>query len=185
MMEEDYGESEDDDETDSEDESIEEQTEKQLKSAMKKKAVETQQEELGAKYKVVNVKKEGGAGEEIIKIQQKVQNKKREEPQGNCGRRKTQGETQAKKQSVSLLKTKVKERNAAFVQRRINEWPLLNNNNKDPRGRIWILWDPKAINLTMIETMDQVIHCRVEDMIARRSYLLSVVYARNNKKERE
>ncbi|KAF5198943.1 hypothetical protein FRX31_011471 [Thalictrum thalictroides] len=37
---------------------------------------------------------------------------------------------------VGLLETKVKSRNTAMVQRRINDWEGVNNNNQDPRGRI-------------------------------------------------
>ncbi|KAF5201897.1 Endonuclease/exonuclease/phosphatase [Thalictrum thalictroides] len=45
-------------------------------------------------------------------------------------------------EEVGLLETKVKSRNTAMVQRRINDWEGVNNNNQDPRGRIWVLWDP-------------------------------------------
>ncbi|KAF5203600.1 hypothetical protein FRX31_006814 [Thalictrum thalictroides] len=71
-----------------------------------------------------------------------------------------------------------------MVRRRINDWNGVTNNSKDHRGRIWILWDIKCMKVDVMHMTDQVIHCKVEDLIAKNKYVLSVVYARNIRKDR-
>ncbi|KAF5193156.1 Dnase i-like superfamily protein [Thalictrum thalictroides] len=85
---------------------------------------------------------------------------------------------------IGLVETKVKAKNTRMVQRRLGDWSGVTNNTKDPRGRIWVLWDPKAFKVTVVDMTDQVIHTRVDDLGARKHYMLSLVYARNNKKAR-
>ncbi|KAF5187581.1 Rna exonuclease [Thalictrum thalictroides] len=86
---------------------------------------------------------------------------------------------------VGLVETKVKAKNTAFVQRRFDGSESANNNSQDHRGRIWVLWDPKAISLKVLEMTDQVIHCHVEDKTVAIGYVVSIVYGRNNRIDRE
>ncbi|KAF5183897.1 Ribonuclease h domain, partial [Thalictrum thalictroides] len=63
-------------------------------------------------------------------------------------------------------------------------WQEINNSDKDPRGRVWILWDPFYFQVTKLASSDQFIHTKVNDLNAGKSYYLTVVYARNARRDR-
>ncbi|KAF5189230.1 hypothetical protein FRX31_021182 [Thalictrum thalictroides] len=63
-------------------------------------------------------------------------------------------------------------------------WLNTHNGDKDPRGRIWILWDLMHIKLTKLASSDQFIHARVIDLNSSKSFLLTIIYARNAKSGR-
>ncbi|KAF5197200.1 hypothetical protein FRX31_013213, partial [Thalictrum thalictroides] len=54
-----------------------------------------------------------------------------------------------------IVETKVKARNSAMLQSRINDWGGVNNNSKDPRGRIWVMWDTKYLKVHTLGMTDQ------------------------------
>ncbi|XP_058776932.1 uncharacterized protein LOC131651274 [Vicia villosa] len=42
-----------------------------------------------------------------------------------------------------------------------NNWNVINNYKHHDNGRIWIVWDPKRVNLEEITMTEQMIHCRM------------------------
>ncbi|KAF5204611.1 Dnase i-like superfamily protein, partial [Thalictrum thalictroides] len=60
----------------------------------------------------------------------------------------------------------------------------MNNGGSDPRGRIWLFWDHIFLTVDVLVISDQYIHVRVSDLAAKSSYLLTVVYGRNNRYDR-
>ncbi|KAF5185608.1 hypothetical protein FRX31_024805 [Thalictrum thalictroides] len=55
----------------------------------------------------------------------------------------------------------------------------MNNGDKDPRGRVWILWDPNCLKVSKITSTNQFIQTYVNDLANNTNYFLTIVYARN------
>lgn len=54
----------------------------------------------------------------------------------------------------------VKEVNCDKIMRSIaNGWKVVTNNNSEGRGRIWVLWDEKIVNLQVVGVIEQSTHC--------------------------
>ncbi|XP_019267297.1 PREDICTED: uncharacterized protein LOC109244631 [Nicotiana attenuata] len=67
---------------------------------------------------------------------------------------------------AALLETMMKEMNfAAGIARVAKGWTIANNYVEADNGRIWILWQQNHVNVTIIETNVQVIHCFLADRI--------------------
>ncbi|PIA30406.1 hypothetical protein AQUCO_05600091v1 [Aquilegia coerulea] len=63
---------------------------------------------------------------------------------------------------IGLVETKVKACNAVRVKARLNNWCMINNNNENPRGCIWLTWDTNCYR-TNVKT-DQIIHVEIQNV---------------------
>lgn len=58
-----------------------------------------------------------------------------------------------------VLENKFKERNAPKIIRKIvPHWNWVANYNTDPRGRIWVVWNPEIVDYRVEVTHKQFIH---------------------------
>ncbi|XP_074265780.1 uncharacterized protein LOC141588225 [Silene latifolia] len=84
-----------------------------------------------------------------------------------------------------LLETKIK--NKAFnkaVNSFNNGWSITTNNSYHSGGRIWILWKPGMFRVHILEYNAQYIHMKVEALVSRSVFFLTMVYAFNGISER-
>ncbi|XP_074287958.1 uncharacterized protein LOC141613120 [Silene latifolia] len=83
-----------------------------------------------------------------------------------------------------LLETKIKSRAYARAVNNFNNWCISTNNGYHNSGRIWILWDPKIFRIQFLEYNSQFIHMKVETVVSRSVFYLTMIYAFNNIHER-
>ncbi|XP_074278052.1 uncharacterized protein LOC141601656 [Silene latifolia] len=84
-----------------------------------------------------------------------------------------------------LLETKIK--NKAFnkaVNSFNNGWSITTNNGYHSGGRIWILWKPGMFRVHILEYNAQYIHMKVDALVYRSVFFLTIVYAFNGIHER-
>lgn len=55
----------------------------------------------------------------------------------------------------------------------------MNNYNKHPNGKIWIMWDISSITMKIIDCFDQFIHGEVYNLEVKIMHWLSIIYAYN------
>lgn len=85
-----------------------------------------------------------------------------------------------------LVETKVKEVNKDSVLINLaRDWKAICNYQFDPRGGIWVCWNPKELDVSIIDMSDQVLHCKVSVMSSSWSCFVSVVYGENCNRKRE
>ena len=76
-----------------------------------------------------------------------------------------------------LVETKVRDGNLLSVSRAIHHsWKVYCHSGVSPFGRIWVCWNPLDIDVAIIRTSSQAIHCRVSDVSSRWSCVVTVVY---------
>ena len=63
-------------------------------------------------------------------------------------------------------------------------WGSLANYGFDPAGRIWVLWNPTAVSVSLIGSSSQVLHCLVKVLSTSVECLISFIYASNSSEER-
>ncbi|XP_043700095.1 uncharacterized protein LOC122650777 [Telopea speciosissima] len=79
-----------------------------------------------------------------------------------------------------LLETHVKEPNAARISNSIVPgWSFLSNYSHHPDGRIWIIWDPSKIKISLISSSAQFLHLSFSDSLNQFSFFFTVTYAFN------
>lgn len=79
---------------------------------------------------------------------------------------------------IGCVETRLKERKAGrIIQKVAKDWNVCCNYKDHPNGRIWLMWR-NNVNIQIIETTDQYIHCKVRKDSFKS--LLTVVYARND-----
>ena len=59
-------------------------------------------------------------------------------------------------------------------------WSFLTNYSSHPNGRIWVLWNPTILDVTLLFSSDQVIHVQVLDMQNQTSFRVSFLYGHND-----
>ncbi|KAL9232818.1 hypothetical protein vseg_007883 [Gypsophila vaccaria] len=84
-----------------------------------------------------------------------------------------------------LLETKVKNKTLSKAVENFESWCVSTNNGYHSGGRIWILWQPTAFRLHFIEYNALYIHMKVESLLHRNCFYLTMVYAFNNIQGRE
>lgn len=85
-----------------------------------------------------------------------------------------------------ILETRVKIGKAQKIIERIcRSWSSINNYRRAENGRIWILWNPKKVQITMLEDHEQEIHCELLDTHSGKGNQLIVVYALNTSSQRK
>ncbi|XP_074271324.1 uncharacterized protein LOC141595259 [Silene latifolia] len=84
-----------------------------------------------------------------------------------------------------LLETKIKNKVFNKVVNNFNNgWSITTNNGYHSGGRIWVLWKPGMFNVHVIEYNAQYIHMKVQALVTRNVFYLTMVYAFNGISER-
>ncbi|KAL9243881.1 hypothetical protein vseg_017718 [Gypsophila vaccaria] len=84
-----------------------------------------------------------------------------------------------------LLETKIKNKALLRAVENFESWCVSTNNGYHAGGRIWIVWQPAAFRIHFIEYNAQYIHIKVESLLNRNWFYLTMVYAFNSIQERE
>ncbi|XP_074291698.1 uncharacterized protein LOC141618483 [Silene latifolia] len=92
--------------------------------------------------------------------------------------------TSPSKRNGSDIETKIKSKVLSKVVNNFNNWCISTNNGYHKNGRIWILWDPKAFRIQFLEYNAQFIHMKVEALVTRSTFYLTMIYAFNGIQER-
>ncbi|XP_059629912.1 uncharacterized protein LOC132272850 [Cornus florida] len=86
---------------------------------------------------------------------------------------------------VSIIETKISPTNITVVDSRIAaHWPLIHNYSFTQLCRIWVMWNPNAIDPNVITTTRQSIHCYITIIGQHINFYTSFVYASNSTMER-
>ncbi|CAK8578493.1 unnamed protein product [Lathyrus sativus] len=86
---------------------------------------------------------------------------------------------------IILIGTRVKEAKAKAVREKLMIYNKHIDNYKDhTNGRIWIHWDCNRVEVRLIQSSSQFIHCGVYDNCGGFKYWLTVVYAHNQLNKR-
>lgn len=94
---------------------------------------------------------------------------------------------QSQKISIAaLLETRVKIENSKKIMEKVGRgWSAVNNYDKASNGRVWILWDPKKVSITVIQTHAQAICCEIVDVETGQGQYFVAVYALNTMEQRK
>ena len=82
---------------------------------------------------------------------------------------------------VGLLETKVKEKNGEKVA----GWRWVHNFHLDPKGRIWVAWNPRYYQLKMIHMTMQFIHYEAVQVSTNTHFFITYVYGLNQLQQRQ
>ena len=85
---------------------------------------------------------------------------------------------------ICMMETKVKSRNFTKVARNFQDWEHYVNYETHDRGRVWIMWNKTDFQVTIIDSMMQVIHCEILHTFTNRRFSLTAVYGSNDEEER-
>jgi len=82
---------------------------------------------------------------------------------------------------VGLLETKVKEKNGEKVA----GWRWVHNFHLDPKGRIWVAWNPRYYQLKMIHMTMQFIHYEAVQVSTNTHFFITYVYGLHQLQQRQ
>ncbi|XP_074318633.1 uncharacterized protein LOC141655452 [Silene latifolia] len=84
-----------------------------------------------------------------------------------------------------LLETKIRSSNGNKVRNNLGDhWAICTNSTLHRGGRIWLLWEPTAYDINILDVQIQSIHFQVIDKIRRKNFWMTVVYGLNKAAER-
>ncbi|XP_074267060.1 uncharacterized protein LOC141590362 [Silene latifolia] len=84
-----------------------------------------------------------------------------------------------------LLETKIRSSNGNKVRNNLGDhWAICTNSTLHRGGRIWLLWEPTAYDINILDVQTQSIHFQVIDKIRRKQFWMTVVYGLNKAAER-
>ncbi|XP_074277927.1 uncharacterized protein LOC141601533 [Silene latifolia] len=78
-----------------------------------------------------------------------------------------------------LLETKIKNKAFNKAAGSFNNWCITTNNGYHSGGRIWVLWNPTIFRVQILEYNAQYIHLKVDSLVDRRVFWLTMTYAFN------
>ncbi|GFZ08668.1 hypothetical protein Acr_20g0004760 [Actinidia rufa] len=82
---------------------------------------------------------------------------------------------------MGILETKLsKHRLEGIARKKFRGWAMTDNFQQHPNGRIMIMWKESMVNMEIIESTDQVIHCLITCKSSSISFFISFVYAFNS-----
>ncbi|XP_074303189.1 uncharacterized protein LOC141637599 [Silene latifolia] len=84
-----------------------------------------------------------------------------------------------------LLETKTKSKAFNKAVSSFNNWCFSTNNGYHSGGRIWVLWNPKLFGVQVLEYNAQYIHQKVDSLVDRRVFCMTMVYAFNGIHDRD
>ncbi|XP_074318492.1 uncharacterized protein LOC141655305 [Silene latifolia] len=85
---------------------------------------------------------------------------------------------------IGLLEAKIKCTVFHKVVNSFNNWCISTNSGYHNGGRMWILWQPKSFRVHLLEYNAQFIHMKVESLVSRDTFFLTMVYAFNGVNDR-
>ncbi|XP_074282709.1 uncharacterized protein LOC141607248 [Silene latifolia] len=84
-----------------------------------------------------------------------------------------------------LVETKIKLQDFVSVLNNIgSQWQGVNNNFYHPRGRVWVIWNPKIFHVNLLHANAQCITVNVVEIASGDNFLFSVVYGFNDASQR-
>lgn len=84
-----------------------------------------------------------------------------------------------------IIEHRIKENNVVQIcQRVVPRWNWCFNYNLGSRGRIWILWNPKIVDVDALEITGQYIHCKVQVFFQSIEFLCNAIYGLHTIEER-
>ena len=87
---------------------------------------------------------------------------------------------------IGLLETKVKIPKVNIIANVLfPRWNWHHNFHKNPKGSIWLAWNPAVYHVDILFTTDQLIHGRVRQLHTNNSFIISVVYGMNTITQRQ
>ena len=60
-------------------------------------------------------------------------------------------------------------------------WEYATNGSLGPRGRIWVMWNPRVFKVEVLRCSSQVISCTVETLDGKLCFVASFVYLENER----
>jgi len=86
---------------------------------------------------------------------------------------------------MGLIEHKVKEPNIEKTLRSIcPQWQHTHNSSHAPIGRILVCWNPHILNVKVLHTTSQLIHCEVSSTLDGHEFLVTYVYGANDHADR-
>ncbi|KAK9723747.1 hypothetical protein RND81_05G022700, partial [Saponaria officinalis] len=87
--------------------------------------------------------------------------------------------------AFGILETRVKDRRSQKFSKKFGRYKTLHNYyDCHYGGRIWVLWNPVSVSLTVLDRGSQLIHCSLVHLSSQRKFLVTFVYAFNRASER-
>ncbi|KAL9238990.1 hypothetical protein vseg_013351 [Gypsophila vaccaria] len=84
-----------------------------------------------------------------------------------------------------LLETKIKNKALLRAVDSFDSWCISTKNGYHSGGRIWVLWQPVVFRIQFIEYNAQFIHMKVDSLLHRNYFYITMVYAFNGTQDRE
>lgn len=85
-----------------------------------------------------------------------------------------------------LVETRVKQENSKKIVGKIcRGWEFVNNYSTAVNGRIWVCWNPKMVQVTLLRQHEQAIVCQVLDIHSGRVQQVMAIYALNTTEQRK
>ncbi|XP_074288797.1 uncharacterized protein LOC141613953 [Silene latifolia] len=85
----------------------------------------------------------------------------------------------------AVIETHIKSYLAQVIyKRQFSSYSLATNYNSHPGGRIWLLWNPATVQVRVLDSGAQFLHCSLLHFSSQKHILLTVVYAFNRAQER-
>ncbi|XP_019236831.1 PREDICTED: uncharacterized protein LOC109217052 [Nicotiana attenuata] len=86
---------------------------------------------------------------------------------------------------IGVLEAKVKVNKAEKVKKKMgNDWEIAADYTQSPNGRIWIAWKPQQVEVQIVTSMPQFVHCIVNDKGSTFTSQITFVYGLNTINER-
>ncbi|KAJ8420395.1 hypothetical protein Cgig2_013882 [Carnegiea gigantea] len=86
---------------------------------------------------------------------------------------------------ICLLETKVKQPNVdKIAANTFPGWKWHHNFDKNPKGRIWLAWDPKVFTVSILHTTEQILHTHVTDQHTHKQFHATFIYGFNHMAQR-
>ncbi|XP_074282652.1 uncharacterized protein LOC141607191 [Silene latifolia] len=84
----------------------------------------------------------------------------------------------------AIIETHVKNNAIKEISKVFTGFQLIHNNDYHHNGRIWVLWKPHIISLTVLQKSAQHIHCSLLHLASQRRVEVTFVYAYNTRSDR-
>ncbi|XP_074265650.1 uncharacterized protein LOC141588093 [Silene latifolia] len=68
----------------------------------------------------------------------------------------------------AILETRVKGSNAGSIAKKFTSYSLVDNYNAHYNVRIWVMWNPRVVSLTVLSSKAQFIHCAVTHVASQK-----------------
>lgn len=87
---------------------------------------------------------------------------------------------------VGLLETKVKEKKVNSIANNIFQgWHWYHTFHLNPKGRIWIAWQPRVFRVQVVDMSEQHIHCKATVQQNMKQFFITFVYGANHETNRK